>query len=595
VTARIVRILATLSILFGSPISFSADASKSISRADDDPQVVIRLSRGRGLSNAGIEIGGQDSGLAGPNSIDVASDGRLFILDQLNRRVLIVAPWKSAESTRGGAGKFSVTETLRIASTVKDPVAMVILGATPIVLDKDNSRASAVSSGVGNAESAGASEIKVATALALFSSQGLMSISRSQINPPHRAESSGSTGTNPLLIVRGPGSILYHATVERLPGGRSAVVEFRSAHGSMSLPTVYLKTSGRFGSVQPLRVASVSGENVLFLKLEEFNSGRPTLLAVQSYRFSRDGPQLQSRFVPPVQLLTGIPDQAFAVDEKGQVFFLSYDKIATTVWRLLPADATSNMPEMADGAPEATDGESSQSGRSLRAQANAISREEILRRAMKFVDVQPWRASETTFRYARPDGSIVSGTSKQCLPKANEKHEWAEPVRLQGHKSGETFEFIPYGWGRRADANAIIRQLNQGASAGNVCTCEPACILEKVAGIDCSGLVGQIWDAPRFTTASISAFALSLGNDWSQLRPGDVVSAGNASQRHMMMVTATRSNGASNRYDLIQASVGPSPKYCSGSVCITSWESSQLERLGYTIYRHPGLSKGDGG
>jgi cell wall-associated NlpC family hydrolase len=168
-------------------------------------------------------------------------------------------------------------------------------------------------------------------------------------------------------------------------------------------------------------------------------------------------------------------------------------------------------------------------------------------------------------------------------------------VRLQGHHSGDTFDFIPYGWGRRADAIEIVQQLNQGESAGNVCTCEPDCILEKVAGIDCSGLVGQIWNAPRFTTASIATFALSLGNDWSQLRPGDVVSARNPSQRHMMMVTAIRSNGAATRYDLIQASVGAPPKYCNGSVCITSWESSQLERLGYTIYRHPGLTDRDGG
>src|SRR5262249_55716805 len=113
----------TLGMLAAAACGPSASAPVKSARATTATAVVARLEAGSGPGQIGIVGGDVDSELTGPNAITAAADGELYVLDNVNARILRVNP-------RSGA-----VETLAVDG-LRTPLDLVRSGTSLYVWDR---------------------------------------------------------------------------------------------------------------------------------------------------------------------------------------------------------------------------------------------------------------------------------------------------------------------------------------------------------------------------------------------------------------------------------------------------------------------------
>jgi hypothetical protein len=551
---------------------------------------ILKLPVGTLPGSAGIESGGQDTGLTGPNALDVSADGRLFVLDQLNRRISIVSRARVPEGT-GGASEYRVIESRPIPSSLKVPTTMVAPEGQPVVLDGSNLSTAIVGlPGRPASETTSAAGSATDSAMSLFRTEGLVGADGSS---PRRLEGTGGGGTTAQTIAFADSKARAIAiSFQRAADGRNATLTLNPA-GQQDV-TVRITTAGHLGAAIPLRLVESRSTQRLFVKVEDLDAQGDESLKVQSFALEGSSARLVEEFVPPLGEVDALPDRPFAVDGEGRVFFLGIKSNGAWIWELRarPGKTIARARKKRGAAAESTSVPQAMSVSATGpTNPNASKRADILARGAQFAQVGQWTVARTSLQYKRSDGVVIEGARDECRPKSASMHEWASPGRLVEAHVNDVVDFVPYAWGQRRNVHDLVTRLKAGETAGNVCTCEPDCILRAAIGIDCSGLVSEIWDAKRFTTKTIKDYGHSLGTKWSLLEAGDVVSASNKNQRHMMLVTAVSADGPSLRFQMLHASIGAPPAWCNGSVCKTTWEPAQLKVRGYTIYRHPDLAR----
>jgi len=89
-----------------------------------------------------------------------------------------------------------------------------------------------------------------------------------------------------------------------------------------------------------------------------------------------------------------------------------------------------------------------------------------------------------------------------------------------------TYYGAPYSYGGSKPYSVIPVELSQGKGAGNsrgLYNANPSCVQQHITGIDCSGLVCQLWQVSRTNTTGLTGAAYSVAvNDVGTVREADV-------------------------------------------------------------------------
>jgi len=164
---------------------------------------------------------------------------------------------------------------------------------------------------------------------------------------------------------------------------------------------------------------------------------------------------------------------------------------------------------------------------------------------------------------------------------------WLRPKSLNNEsKIGEIISSPPYKWGGHASINVFEKEISNGSTAGDICTCrcrkdsctlEDWCIDESTAGFDCSGFVSNAWDTRYRSTVTLPKLGIPVR--WNDLKPGDIL---NNPGKHVMLFVSFVDKYES-KLQVIESSIE------CGGVCKNTY--SRAELIGYSPLRHPNLSQ----
>ena len=215
-----------------------------------------------------------------------------------------------------------------------------------------------------------------------------------------------------------------------------------------------------------------------------------------------------------------------------------------------------------------------------------ISRDKVLDQARAFI-TQQWTLAKTN--YSQP------GVADVCN-KAQRQY-WSRPSWVREQLIDQSLTRIPYKWGGFDDPAEYVRRLGQGYLAGSVCTCrDPShndCVVEKAAGVDCSGFVSRAWGLVRkYGTSNLSSISTILKNwqsDLDKLKPGDAL---NRSGNHVRLVAQVTSS-PQVRIVVLESTTARTCKRLDGTlnVCEGVCECARpiAEFSGYQLLRYKGI------
>lgn len=199
-----------------------------------------------------------------------------------------------------------------------------------------------------------------------------------------------------------------------------------------------------------------------------------------------------------------------------------------------------------------------------------ISRASILERARAALEFK-WQLAAKNFS--------DPGVPNLCAPPAR---IWHRPPRLNSMLNQEVTG-IPYRWGGYISTLDVFKtNLDEGRLAGDDCTCRNAnCVDPRATGQDCSGFVSYAWQIGNYyTTVSLPLPTISMSVQWADITPGDIV---NKAGSHVRLVEGI-STGPNGRFLTV---IESTTKESCGGVCRRSYPESELDVTGYKpLHRH---------
>ena len=215
-----------------------------------------------------------------------------------------------------------------------------------------------------------------------------------------------------------------------------------------------------------------------------------------------------------------------------------------------------------------------------------ISRSKVLEQARAFI-TQQWTLTKTN--YSQP------GVADIC--NKADKQYWSRPSWVRENLIDRSLTRIPYKWGGFDDPAEYVRRLGQGYLAGSVCTCrDPShrdCVVEKAAGVDCSGFVSRAWGlVKKYGTSNLPSISTVLKNwqsDLEKLKPGDAL---NRSGNHVRLVAQVTSS-PQLRIVVLESTTARTCKRLDGTlnVCEGVCECARpiADFSGYQLLRYKGI------
>ena len=154
---------------------------------------------------------------------------------------------------------------------------------------------------------------------------------------------------------------------------------------------------------------------------------------------------------------------------------------------------------------------------------SAAAPDTVFDRAMQYT-TQRWtlpndQASLERYRQWSADGYFA-----RCFPENAECGKPLAPRYLAVGRTGKTYTAVPYGWGANDSPDLFTQRIARGDYPGDIHTNQT--ILQSVAGADCSGLLGVVWQLPQRVTTTCRG-----GPDPWTPAPGDQSCIGAYAQR----------------------------------------------------------------
>jgi hypothetical protein len=526
-----------------------------VAAADDI--IIKRFSGGDSGTSVGIADASEDVELTGPQALTIDASGQLFVLDQLNQRIVRFNP----KQPNDDPAILQMPENLKPNDLVvrKDEIlvwdggirTLKASGAAPSTRSVD-----AATIRLEEVSSRAVDDNFAASAFAQMGSQPPGSaIDLLDQNTRAVTVKQGRQRSRQYVASRGKGSVIADVIPEKSES--SALVEVHTIDDNQLVAQIHLRVRSKLGAVEFLEIDNNDRLYILAENIPDASSGATTFVA----RYAANG-ELEGVYELPLAN-TPLTRRFVTISGDGDVYFLRTQRTGVDVvgvgFRPLrnvkAIDVRPARNQDAAGPP---------SGKfTAIAAVRPSNRQQVIETAFAFEGIQ-WLV--TPQNYGSDPDAACSGFSRIRRP-------WY----LQG-KVGQQVRGVPYCWGCHGSLASFRSQIERGVKAGNVCTRNAP--RSDVAGVDCSAFVSAAWGlGVHYTTAAIPAIAKPVANPWD-LRPGDAL---NKPGSHVMLFLRFTPD---RKAEVMESSTGG----CNGRVCRNVYPLASLLSRGYQPVRFKALA-----
>jgi hypothetical protein len=514
--------------------------------------VVKSFGAGDGPDNVGIVDASEDTEIDGPQALTTDASGDVYLLDQVNGRIVKFDPKQPSEEPR----------ILEMPNQLQ-PTDLIVRKSDILVWD-GNVHTLQAQADPGETSYRGLEEINTRaaddnTVVSGFAQMGSVDPgdATALLDPNTRAISITKVQPRPRQYVatRGGGSVAIDVIGE---GESGAQIEVRRQGEEAGPPMarLALKVQGRLGAVEFLEI---DNQGRMFVFAEDV----PTSGAIAGAfvaRYSTAG-ELEGVYELP---LSNVPlsRRFVTVSADGDVYFLRTQRTGVEVLGMgfRPVSGRKAISIRVAGLGPAVPMPSAHGAITA---VRPLTRQQVIETAFAFEGIQ-WQVNNGA--YGRDPDTVCSGFAGRIR----------RPFYIHG-KLGQQVRGVPYCWGCMGSLSQISYKIERGMLAGNICTHnEPR---NDAAGVDCSGFVSATWGlATHFSTAAIPSIARQLSDPW-ELRPGDALDKPGS---HVVLFLRFTPNRMA---EVMEASPGA----CNGRVCRNVYPLSSLLARGFRPVRFRAL------
>ena len=521
-------------------------------KAHADDTVVRSFTGGSAASMVGIVPASEDVELAGPQALSADGQGNLFLLDQINGRIIQFDP-KQPNSD---------PDVLKMPKDVQ-PTDLVVHDDDIMVWDCGVRTLKAApgqsTRGLGGdviqleeVSSRGADDQVAVSAFAQMGSQAPGSAA-DLLDQNTRAAIIRTTRQPDRQYVasRSKGSVIADIIPDK--GNASVRVEIQTMVTNETIGQLGLRVRNQLGTVEFLEIDNSDRFYVLAEDVPPSGKNASTFVA----RYAANG-RLEGIYELPLEN-TPLTRRFVTVSGSGDVYFLrtkpdGIEVIGVGFRPLTNASIIDVRPSRTTTAPAPQSGVKFDASAAVR----PSNRQQAIETAFAFEGIQ-WKLTQAN--YGNDPDSQCSGFSRVRRP-------WY----LQG-KVNQEVRGVPYCWGCHGSLANFRQRIESGTLAGNVCTRNAP--RPDVAGVDCSAFVSAAWGlSVHYTTAAIPAIAAPVANPWD-LRPGDAL---NKPGSHVMLFLRFTPD---RKAEVMESSTGG----CNGRVCRNVYPLASLLARGYVPVR----------
>ena len=511
--------------------------------------VIKRFSSGASRDSVGMIDAREDAPPDGPQAIYAAEDGSLYLLDQVNGRLLRFDAKKANSSVQS----LELPQEMQPTDVVVRRGNVYVWDGAPQALQA-NGRDDEPVRELTRTRTAEKPDDETLTAFAQMGSQTLDSPDQ-LLGEKSRGLPAQSRPARQSIATRGHGTVTADVkTGDKLD---TAQIELRAQPANTSLGKLRLKVRDRIGIVEFLEIDNAGR---MFVLTENIPTSSKRTASAYVVRYSPEGVQ-DSVYDIPFSESVALSRRFIAISSDGDVYFLRTGKsevdligVGSRSVRANDVIDNPNLPRPSDQDLKALKGPI--------AAVRALTRQQVVETAFAFEGVQ-WRLTPPV--YGRDPDTSCSGFNR---------------IRRPGYLSGklnQEVRGVPYCWGCHGSLNQFRANIANGMLAGNVCTHNNP--RPDVTGVDCSAFVSAAWGlSTHFTTAAIPGISTQLQNAWD-LQPGDAL---NKPGSHVMLFLRFTPD---RRAEVMESSTGG----CNGRVCRNIYPLSSLLARGYRPVRFRAL------
>jgi cell wall-associated NlpC family hydrolase len=523
-----------------------------------DDTIVKRFDGGAAPDKVGIADASEDVELFGPQALTTDAGGNLFLLDQLNQRILRFNPKQPDEEPNVLEMPAAVQPNDLLVR--KDEILVWDNGIRTLKASGEPTSTRGIGGTVTKLEEVSSRGVDDEFATSAFAQMG----SQPPGDPAELIDQStraatikqGRKPSRQYIASRGRGSVIADITPEK--GDNSVLIEVRTMDGDETVAQLHLRVHDKLGAVEFLEIDNNDRLYILGENIPERGTGAATFVA----RYTLNG-ELEGVYELPLEN-TPITRRFVTISGDGDVYFLrtlrsGVEVVGVGFRPLHNVKVVDVRPRGPSAAPSL-----SPSGQfTAIAAVRPSNRQQVIETAFAFEGLQ-WLL--TPQNYGPDPDTACSGFSRVRRP-------WY----LQG-KVGQQVRGVPYCWGCHGSLASFQTQMQRGVKAGNVCTRnEPR---GDVAGVDCSAFVSAAWGlSVHYTTAAIPAIASPVSDPWS-LRPGDALDKPGSHVMLFLRFTPDR------KAEVMESSTGG----CNGRVCRNVYPLAALLARGYQPVRFKALA-----
>ena len=531
---------------------FIVGAGIFVTRAHADDTVVRSFAGGSAASMVGIIPAGEDVELAGPQALTADGQGNLFVLDQVNGRILEFDPKQPNFDP----------DVLKMPKDVQ-PTDLVVQNDDIMVWDGGVRTLKAApgqsTRGLGGdviqleeVSSRGADDQVAVSAFAQMGSQTPGSAT-DLLDQNTRAAIIKTTRQPDRQYVasRSKGSVIADVIPDK--GNASVRIEIQTMVTNETIGQLSLRVRNQLGTVEFLEIDNSDRFYVLAEDIPPSGKNASTFVA----RYAANG-RLEGIYELPLEN-TPLTRRFVTVSGDGDVYFLRTkpDGIEVVGVGFRPLGNISVI-DMRPSRTAAVPAPRPDVKFDATAAVRPSNRQQAIETAFAFEGIQ-WKLTQAN--YGSDPDSECSGFSRIRRP-------WY----LQG-KVNQEVRGVPYCWGCHGSLANFRQRIESGTLAGNVCTRNAP--RPDVAGVDCSAFVSAAWGlSVHYTTAAIPAIAAPVANPWD-LKPGDAL---NKPGSHVMLFLRFTPD---RKAEVMESSTGG----CNGRVCRNVYPLASLLARGYAPVR----------
>ncbi len=518
-------------------------------------EVVRQFASGTGQNAVGVLDASEDTEISGPQALTTGEDGNLYLLDQVNNRIISFDP----KSPDADPSIMALPQDLQPTDLVVRKSDILVWDGSIRTLQAaaapDNATPTPSYRGLEEVNTRAADDEFAVSAFAQMGSQD-PGAATEVLDPNTRAvvNKQARPRSRQYVASRGAGSVVVDVVPEH--GDTGARIEVhRQGEMETALAQLHLRVKDRLGAVEFLEVDHQGRMFVFAENIPGAASGAAAFVA----RFSSAG-ALEGIYELP---LSNVPlsRRFVTVSGDGEVYFLRTQRSGVEVlgvgFRTMangkvidirPSVAIANAPTI-KGVPTAV---------------RPLTRQSVIETAFAFEGIQ-WRVNPGA--YGRDPDQTCTGFAGRIR----------RPFYIHG-KLNQEVRGIPYCWGCYGSLDQIRAKIDRGVLAGNICTHNDP--RTDVTGVDCSAFVSATWGlSHQYTTSAIPAITTPVSNAW-EMRPGD---AFNKAGSHVMLFLRFTPD---RKAEVMESSPGA----CNGRVCRNVYPLGALLARGYQPVRYRALA-----